>query len=446
MAISEWKKSVEKDYEAWKEKTERSLKSKEDGHVIRYFDTLYKEHNNLRERYDAFVAEYKQCKKGEKGAGGKAVKLLFIRAAIQGRITVKDGQTCVDIDKEWINKETKDQSGLYDNVFRKGKFTMDPSGEEHWINFCAALHRLDEKVFPSWDAINDFCIQCCRYEKGDNFLYARRLRDVCAFYTIQKGKTAEYKKKLLQRAKRAIEEADARYRNGNDGLQVTATLDMLERLEGAELGDEDEFLQNYIVGSFGDFIFDNDFQYLTAIKTIYNACCGGNLGKDNVVERDYGKIVREIYEYFFSEVFDKTLLQAAIEQERSALRAELFNKFLGVADATGTMLVYDSAYDAAVGDESQYRDYFFNKGIRYYAVLAAMIDLKKSEADINDNVLAVIECINDFLNDCFVRAVEENSYDVFDWFIYQVLAYEKTVGRLDKSYGLDTVVDYLQNA
>ena len=94
----------------------------------------------MNEIYQEFYKKYEACKKGEKKAGEKTIKMLFIKAIMQDRIVIeKDKKISVAIDKKWTNQETKAEDGIYDNVCRRGNFPMGDAGDELWIDFCSAF-------------------------------------------------------------------------------------------------------------------------------------------------------------------------------------------------------------------------------------------------------------------------------------------------------------------
>lgn len=364
--------------------------------------------------------------------------MLFIKAIIQDKLKIlEDNKIAVGIDKAWIESETQAQDSIYDNVCRKGYFSMASSSDGDWINFCSAFHRLMPDMFNSWDKVNDFCVKCCKNKDGDNFLYVRNLADFCAFHTIQKKQTAESGKKLIKKAKTLLQESVSEETVKN-GFQATATNYLMSMADEISDVDEDYFLDQYIVGSYWGFIFDNNYQHLTAIKNIYKVCYGIDLGKDEADARDYDELVGKIYEYCFSEVFQNNIVKEKIKSYNS-LQKELISKFIFVKDDANTEFVFN-----AVPEEDSDEDIYcqtFNKAVRYFAVLAAMINAQGEAASPGD----LKTCVNKFLRECYVRELDENSYDDFDWVVFEAWDYEEGRGTLQDSCGVNTLVAYLQN-
>ena len=93
--FAEWKAEVELKYKDRNDKEKVNLSQKEDGNIIGYLDTLCGNTPFLNEIYQEFYKKYEACKKGEKKAGEKTIKMLFIKAIMQDRIVIEKDKKLV---------------------------------------------------------------------------------------------------------------------------------------------------------------------------------------------------------------------------------------------------------------------------------------------------------------------------------------------------------------
>ena len=289
--FAEWKADVEKEYEEWEKKQKVELSRTENGKILDYFDAKCKENLLLDIIWNKFLDKYKECKKKEKGASEKAKKLLFVRCVLQNRIEWHqngNGEMIVgiDIDLDWIRKETNDQTGLYENIFEKGNFPME-EGNELWIDFCSAFHKYFG-LFDSWDEINVFCTKCCKNKKGDNFLCVRKIDDLCTFYTIINNKSGKYKKELIQKVKTYIlkqwnsSETQSKSEEESEEKPTAYTMEMLNDIKKFCGMREEEFCEEMLRYSFRHSIWSpkvtntkevaifDRLIHLTAIQNMYD--------------------------------------------------------------------------------------------------------------------------------------------------------------------------------
>lgn len=481
--FAEWKVEIEQEYEVWK-KVHKVTKS--DSAIKDYFLEII-EHGQLRDKQRDLKTEYEEFCEHRKDYeeiigknGGRVYDCLV--AFINFRVSYE-----IDIESKFLQTEKvqyekssalkKKKNGWVKNAAELAALEMSEDLKERedfynalifagslhdelvqgvfnknagrWINFCSWINKYYH-AFDSWDALSEFCAHYCHNEVGDNFLYVRNLEDVCAYYTILKKESDEYRKGLIIQTRNKI---DNKKLEKYSDEQRTATAYMLNIIKNDITGDIDEqsFVNDYLTASDWELIGDTAYEHLTAIKKIFSAYCGDDLGQDDGQTRDYSVLVAEIYDKSFDGLLDDRELRRSLNSY-SNLQKEILSRFIKINrinktqnEDKGEGVQHDKIKQIynilPTENEDSYFYPEFNKSVRYFAVLAAMLEVKGNYF-INPD--AVVSEINKFLRECYVRELYKNSYDDFDWFVYQSLEYEMKNGLLSDSCGLNTIIKYLQ--